>query len=150
MTPPDNKQMPDVILKCPENPTSEAFGEQPFIDARYDGDNNIWLRIGVQSFKLASLDPERIDYPDRGDGWMMRQVKKAIDNLTTYMITGGKNLSTPSVTATYLVIVCAEEEYYGVFSTEEKASEWASKQEPPCVICPYVIDEPDFGNVENG
>ena len=81
------------VLSAPENPKSEMFGEQPFIDARYDGDKNIWLRIGHQSFKLASIDPDREEYPDRGDGWMMKQLKKAIDHLTTYMICGGKNLS---------------------------------------------------------
>lgn len=78
------------VLTAPKNPVSEIFGEQPYVDARYDADNNIWLRIGHQSFKLASIDPEREEYPDRGDGWMMKQLKIAIDNLTTYMICGGE------------------------------------------------------------
>lgn len=78
------------LLEKPENPVSEMFGEQPFIDAKYDADGAVWLRIGVQSFKLASIDPDRSEYPDRGDGFTMRMLKKAIDNLTTYMICGGK------------------------------------------------------------
>lgn len=50
--------------------------------------------------------------------------------------------------AVYLV-----EEYSGVdrqrtalFSTKEKAKEWMDLQEGTCVCCPFVIDEPDFGN----
>lgn len=48
----------------------------------------------------------------------------------------------------YLVIVCrGDDERFAMFSSKEKATEWAERQGPSCVIVPYVIDEPDYGNV---
>lgn len=36
----------------------------------------------------------------------------------------------------------------GLFSTKNKAQVWCDAQDDAvtCVVCPFVIDEPDFGN----
>ena len=39
-----------------------------------------------------------------------------------------------------------ERECLALFSTKEKAQYWISLQKSPRVVCPFVIDEPDFGN----
>lgn len=41
----------------------------------------------------------------------------------------------------------------GIFSTKRKAEDWCYEpinDERTCVVAPYVIDEPDFGNKING
>ena len=54
----------------------------------------------------------------------------------------------------FLVLVCKrdengkEYEEHGIFSTMENATAWADKQTSPCVIAPFVLDVPEFGNVE--
>lgn len=37
----------------------------------------------------------------------------------------------------------------GLFSTKEKAQAWCDSwdDDHSCVVCPFVIDEPDFGNI---
>lgn len=36
----------------------------------------------------------------------------------------------------------------GLFSTKERAEAWCNvwDDDYSCVVCPYIIDEPDFGN----
>lgn len=34
----------------------------------------------------------------------------------------------------------------GIFSTRDKADAWMESQEEICVCCPYMINDPDFGN----
>jgi hypothetical protein len=48
----------------------------------------------------------------------------------------------------FLVIVCdnAKGDSFAIFSTHAKAATWADQQESSCVISPYVVDEPDWGN----
>lgn len=61
----------------------------------------------------------------------------------------GREAAKPEIKETFLVIACDNEngDKYAIFSTMEKASAWADTQEAPCVISPYVVDEPDYGNV---
>jgi len=41
-----------------------------------------------------------------------------------------------------------DKERIGIFGSFEKAQEWAFKlgDDWHCVFCPFVVDEPDFGN----
>ena len=50
----------------------------------------------------------------------------------------------------FLVIVIAEDgnDHYGIFSSEEKASAWADTQDDPCLITPYIIDMPEYGDAQ--
>lgn len=43
-----------------------------------------------------------------------------------------------------------EEVGMGIFSNEENANKWLNSlpEHYVCVVMPYVIDEPDYGNVE--
>ncbi len=55
----------------------------------------------------------------------------------------------PEATQVFLVIVCdnVKGESYGLFSSIENAAAWAEKQEACSVISPYIVDEPEYGNV---
>lgn len=49
----------------------------------------------------------------------------------------------------FLAISCTEDgDDYGIFSTEEKAADWLATKPFAGVVSPYVVDEPDFGNVK--
>lgn len=51
------------------------------------------------------------------------------------------------ITYTWLVIHMAPGgDEYALFSDEIKAGEWAASQHNPCLITPYVVDEPLYGN----
>ena len=50
------------------------------------------------------------------------------------------------LTEVWLVIVCEKDgENYAIFSSQQKASAWADTKESPCVLSPYIIDEPLYG-----
>lgn len=42
----------------------------------------------------------------------------------------------------YMVYVL-EDDFHHVFSTKEKASAFADSKDCPCVICDYLVDDPD-------
>lgn len=47
----------------------------------------------------------------------------------------------------HLVIIIDDKGYdrYAVFSTIDKAIDWASTQNEPCIITPFVVDVPEYG-----
>lgn len=51
--------------------------------------------------------------------------------------------------AVYLVHVYVDGEVdkTGIFSTKKLTEKWLESQDGTVVICPYVVDCPDFGNV---
>lgn len=46
-----------------------------------------------------------------------------------------------------VIVVHAADDRVAVFKSPSRAMIWAEAQEKPCVLAPYVLDEPDFGNV---
>lgn len=89
---------------------------------------------------------------DENESWLAdfkmfgERAKQALQILDTLQ---AESVGGDEVREAHLVIVCEKEgDRYALFSTIEKASEWSGKQDAPCVLSPYILDEPEYGDVK--